>query len=310
MAVVNINDEFYGWISAISGIITFIITILLFVQHVKQLRNQIKQRNELKWNWLFSFSLILFCSVIIAHISWFWGTFKTIESKIECYWLISIASICYILVKWSLYMFLTIRLETSFANSFYEFNKTILNIWRLILILSIISAIILILIYSNPTLHKNKSNHMFDVECRSNFEIFILIHFGITDFIACFINLYLFTKQLYKISNSMKNNNTVTQLQIGNNSPTQSVDQIEIVTFPNNKNINNKQNYEPNKQQIDQLLGIIKKQTILTAIGVISTLMAMIFLALFSLPVVWYVSFCIILNIIHKLCAFVHVIHK
>ena len=189
VVLVNVHDELYGWLCAISTITACITIGLLFIVHMFQLHKQIKNENDLKWTSLFTFSILFILFALIGQIDNLILLFMSFKTNKSCRIVFVISASCWVLSKWSMYMYLVIRLHTSFKNSIYEYNKKLLICWALFLILSIIIEIIVISLFNKPIITINNNNYIFYITCRADFDFFVPSILALVDLIACVVNL-------------------------------------------------------------------------------------------------------------------------
>ena len=73
------------------------------------------KKQAIEWNELFFFSILLFFWVIMVHISWFLVSFfSNIFTKSQekiCQILMVSSTSCYVMIKWSMCMYLSYRLD-------------------------------------------------------------------------------------------------------------------------------------------------------------------------------------------------------
>ena len=131
-----------------------------------------------------------------------WGVacFIITQSKSVCNIVVLVGAMGYVLVKWSLYMLLSFRLDAAFAGSLYAYSRRFLYFWRGCLVLFIVVEILTTLPYSDSIVLANDKY----MPCRSNFPSSLLGIFALTDIIACFVNLFLFIRQLKRVTAALK----------------------------------------------------------------------------------------------------------
>lgn len=206
MALVNIDNDLYALLCRSSAFVSLPLTTLLFIQHVTRVRNHIfkhKQTN-IHNNCTFIFSFLIFIFTFMIHIAWFLITFRSFSSGNECRITVICGTTTYILIKWSLYMYLTYRLETAFEGSVYAYSTKFLFFWRVFLIVSNFFEIFLLIFTANIELNAQQHGTM---ACRSAYHNSLLVTIATVDIVACVVNLYLFVRQLNKVAGSIKQMN-------------------------------------------------------------------------------------------------------
>ena len=230
-----VDKYLYGYFSACCAFISFPIGLFLLIQHIKQLKSRLST-NEIQWNYTFLFSLILFFWVIVAHICWFWVISGRVSNDIECYVAIVISTSCYIMMKWSLYMYLAFRLGDAFKNTFYAYSNKFLYCWRTFLIGSTVLEIFLTIFFTDVDLDYNK---YFVITCRSNYHSIVPGTIAFVDIIACCVNLYFFIRQLKQVENASKNVSNINDEYCKQKKQSQSLSKYKNNNHNNNNETTN-----------------------------------------------------------------------
>lgn len=109
MAVIEMNEDVYGWCSRVACIITFIMTAIALGFHLHAIHDRTKNR-QLDITPSLVFSIILQMFVILLATSWIINAYSNVTDVSICQKILHPSIIGYICVKWSLYMFLSFRL--------------------------------------------------------------------------------------------------------------------------------------------------------------------------------------------------------
>lgn len=278
MSVVTVNKYVYGYVARISVSIAFVLTVVFLYQHMKHLYIEIIKKKQLKFNLLFFFSLSLFFWVIVQLILFFIIAFVRFKTIAECHNVMVVTAIVFIMIKLSLYYFLSYKLHTTFKDSNYKFSKKFLIMWCISLIGLNMLSIVQIIQFTKAELDYKK---YFYVGCRATFATSHLITIAATDIIGCFVNLYLFGNRLLKITKAMSKSNMM-KIEKG----------VQRMGTRSDETDNNKEtdhDLEQARRKEDQFLKVIRKNSILTAFSVVSTVIGSFCIVVFSLPILWYV---------------------
>ena len=201
MPIFVVSDTHYGFISRISTCLTLILAITLICQHVFKLYERIFKKKISGCNPSFIFSIVLLLSVFLIHIPWFWIAYQRFNSGMECHVVVLFGSCCYIIVKWSLYMYFTFRLDTAFKGSLYAYSNRILYTFRAFLIISNAIEMVLLVKFAQTELDYEEHGA---IGCRTTYPFILLISVVIIDISACSVNLYLFITKLHRVTEAIK----------------------------------------------------------------------------------------------------------
>lgn len=121
MAIVNIDETVYGWLSRIWCIVVCLFAFATLANHTHQIR-QALSKNKLSWTNSLTWSIILHLLVINLNGIWFmWVSFGTFNDLPTCQIVVMGATLGYVFVKFSLYMILSFRL--GMFNVVYTINR-------------------------------------------------------------------------------------------------------------------------------------------------------------------------------------------
>lgn len=254
------------WCSRISCVISiFVVIFLLFHQKYKlaQKRKESMDMNsdnnnsnrkdkrssfgseehlEITWSLICSYLLMISSIITLsASILIEWSDKFSFYNNIYKYVSYTIA-IGYGMSKFCLYILLSFRIEESFINSAYSYNKIFLFFWRIFLFVGIVFFFFSYLMYTKIDVDGTNTNY-------SQWVIIYIVGF---DVIACGVNLILFTRQLWSFTEDCN------QYTVSSNSDYQFVTEFKT---------------------------IIKKQVLLATLSIFSTILALIIIMLFAMPI-------------------------
>eukprot|EP01084_Bolivina_argentea_P270228 459442_1 len=273
--VFNIPDTITQPLSQIFAPINMIMLIGISIYHVISVKSNIK--NKLKYPASLNLSFLLILFGILTLMGILFHVFGRFESDVFCKITQLLGVISYVVFKTILYLLFLFRLYECFGTARIpiKYKTVTLLCWSATLMTWNMLNIVLIGVTTNIYFDRNT---MF---CVVAFQKYTLISLGTVDLIACAVNLYLFTRpiwKLHKLNKNMQKNNSF----IGDESR--------------------------------DLKHIAIKQCILSIIATITTLFGVIFIALIDMSAVFgstdiTVSFvCIIMMykwnsfIVEKLC--------
>ena len=212
----------------------------------KSNNGNLDKKFQLSWSLIFSYLLMLSSFITLASsILIMWTdqfSFYIKYYKYESY----VIAIGYGISKFCLYILLSFRIEESFINSAYSYNKTFVWFWRIFLFVGIVAFIICYL--TNTKIHGTDTHY-------PQWMALYVVGF---DIIACLMNLILFTRQLWNFTQDCK----------------QYTDKIS-----------SSQSSRSGPQFVIEFKIIIKKQVLLASLSIFSTILALIVVILFGMPV-------------------------
>lgn len=178
------------------------------------------------------------------------------------------------------------QLDAAFQGSIYAYSKQTLYCWRGFLILCVILECVSTLISTDVEIISQTSI----MRCRAIFESHFIMTVALVDIIACVVNFLLFVRQLKRVTSALGQHINLFKQP----SASKSTEGGQIA------------NQIQRKQKEDKFVAIVRKHTVLTAVGVGTTLVTLIFIGILSLSIVWYVRvfFCYLCNTV---CSFHHI---
>ena len=201
MAIVTIDESVYGWSSRVMCVITILFALTSLYFHVGKVREAVDTK-KISWSKSVIFSIILHISVLIFNSIFIWATWFPATRMFECKIIIRAATLGYLLVKWSLYMCLSYRVDDAFHGSKFGYKSRTLTIWRTIVCIFQLIVVTLVATIVDETLSDDINPE--NIPCRAVHPRIFLGIVALLDIIACLVNLILFIYPLIKLSHEMK----------------------------------------------------------------------------------------------------------
>lgn len=203
MAVIEIDDITYGWLSRIMLLVSLIFTTLSLFWHAKEAGKRISAK-KMDWTWSLVFSFLLIISSFITLLIWVSNAYTNISSRSACYFPIFASLAGFTTIKFILYMTLSFRLDAAFHGSIYKYSRKTLYSLRVFLCVGIIGATVISF--------RGMDAFVIDaplLQCRAAIKTYALVVVALFDIVACSVNLFLFIRQLYRVTAALRRNDTV-----------------------------------------------------------------------------------------------------
>lgn len=245
MALVKIPEEVYTLASRISVTFALFLSIITILWHISRVKRELKERRT-KWSYLLAYTFILQFFLALCLVALIYTTFFSAPTQISCKIAVYSPSMFYFISKWALYMLLSFRLDAAFHESKYAYSRLILNFWRVCLAFGILLEMFVLYFTTSVDVIDTKNSSF---PCRIGTTNALSLCIVVVDFVACFVNAYMFINPLKKAVKAIQTHRNIfdtTAVNIMNN-----IQQTTIQMASSNIDSSTKYNSEKNLQISD-----------------------------------------------------------